>query len=144
MKLTKFFLLLGSLLCFSATKTEAMPLPDCTETVCSDIFHNKKLAKATVVVWGQKGIITSYSFDLDSSAVQGRTFYSSGSVLTTSSDTNPTAPCAAGNCSSSSSTTYQTPTTIITVTVTYTYFNGELIDVGISRTVVPKPSDMER
>lgn len=142
MKLTTYCAgFLVCLLAMSANRAEAIPLPDCVESVCSDIIHNKELGKATVVVWGEKGIINSYSFDLDSSAVRGPTINSSNQVFSTFSDTNPPAPCAQGNCSTSSSTTYRTQNSIITVTITYTYFNGALIDVSISRSVVPIPRD---
>lgn len=132
---------LVGLLAMSANKAEATPIPDCVESVCSDIIHNKELGKATVVVWGKKGIINSYSFDLDSSAVRGPTIDSSNQVFSTFSDSNPPAPCARGNCSSSSSTTYRTENSIITITITYTYFNGALIDVSISRSVTAIPKD---
>lgn len=76
MKLTMYWaLLLGSLMCFAATKSAATQLPDCKDSVCSDIIHDKVLGKATAVVWGQNGIITSQSFDLDSTAVQGPSLY---------------------------------------------------------------------
>lgn len=132
---------LVGLLAMSANRAEATPLPDCVESVCSDIIYNKELGKATVVVWGKKGIINSYTFDLDSSAVRGPIIDSSNQVFSTFSDSNPPAPCAQGNCASSTHTTYRTENSIITVTVTYTFFNGALIDVSISRSVAPIPRD---
>ena len=51
----------------------------------------------------------------------------------------PSAPCSSGSCSSSSSTTYETATQIITITITFIYFNGELVDVESTKSVTNKP-----
>ena len=140
--------LLGSFFYLSPSQSQATTLPDCPESVCSDIIHNKILGKATVVVWeGRGNILDTHTFDLDRSAVLVSTSDDVGYIdgYITASSTAPSAPCQTGSCSVPVSNTYQTTTQIVTVTSTSVYFDGELIDVqtSTSRLDLP-PSEIER
>ena len=138
-------LLFFSLCALPAFIANATPLRDCTEMVCSEIFHNKELGKATAIVWrGQGNIVTSHTFDLDSSAELVHQGSSVSPNYYSATDGAPVAPCQTGSCSAVRSNTYETATEIITVTITFTYFNGQLIDATVQRTVKIKPPEMER
>jgi hypothetical protein len=140
MKLISSSLALFGCLWVSASANATVPtLPECAESVCSEIFHNKESGKASVIVWNQKGTIASHSFDLESTAVKGPTFHSSGTTVVEADAEIPPMPCNTGSCATSSSTTYATAGSIITVTITYTYYNGTLLDASISEAITAKP-----
>lgn len=140
MKSIRSSLALFGCLWVSASVNATIPtLPECAESVCSEIFHNRESGKASVVVWNQKGTIASHSFDLESSAVKGPTFHSSGTTVIEAETGIPVMPCNTGSCATSSSTTYATAGSIITVSITYTYYNGTLLDASISEARTAKP-----
>lgn len=140
MKSIRSSLALFGCLWVSASVNATIPtLPECAESVCSEIFHNRESGKASVVVWNQKGTIASHSFDLESSAVKGPTFHSSGTTVVEADAGIPPMPCNTGSCATSSSTTYATAGSIITVSITYTYYNGTLLDASISEARTAKP-----
>ena len=137
-------LLFFGLFALPAFIVNATPLRDCTEMVCSEIFHNKELGKATAIVWrGQGNIVTSHTFDLDSSAELVHQGSSVSENYYSATNDAPAAPCPTGSCSAVRATTYETVTDIITVTVTFTYFNGQLIDADVQRIDKNKPPEME-
>lgn len=140
MKLIRSSLAIFGCLWVSASVNATAPtLPECAESVCSEIFHDKESGKASVIVWNQKGTIASHSFDLESSAVKGPTFHSSGTMIVEAEAGAPAMPCHTGSCATSSSTTYATAGSIITVSITYTYYNGTLLDASISEARTAKP-----
>jgi hypothetical protein len=128
-------------------------LGDCQELVCHKVVTSPKTDTATVVVWqDDEQIIKTYTFELEAldinpivrrgSISQKDLIRQSGSPFSTLNNTPPQPdPCVSGGCSSSVSSTYETATEIITVTITFTFYNGELIDVGISQTRRLKPDD---
>lgn len=141
-------------LCFLVGNAEAntTPLRECVAGACSEIVHDKELGKATVTVWDDKGnIISADTFDLDSSAelvhvstsdsVNIKDNIDSVSSLT---DGAPPPPCTSGSCSITTSQTYQTTTHIVTVTFTFTYFNGQLMGVNATSVEESLPLAMTR
>ncbi|WP_251359264.1 hypothetical protein [Kangiella sp. TOML190] len=117
----------------------------CEAKTCETVLHNKKLNKATLIVWtGESNIIHSYTFELDKSAkLQSKiaNLNSNNNEYATQSDSGaPPAPCQSGSCSLPVSRTYETTTETITVTTTYIYRDGELIDVMTSESRKPKPN----
>ena len=136
-------LLLAGLLNISAVQANTPLLQSCSETVCSEVFRNKELSIATAVVWRSEGdILASHTFDLDSSAVLAHQDSAVSANYNDSTSDASAAPCPSGSCSASRVTTYETATDIITVTKTFTYFKGQLIDVTIQQTEKVKPTEM--
>lgn len=128
--------------------TTAENLPYCQESICEKIFHNKKLGTATLVVWqGKEEIVHSYTFNLDRTALltSKHSGNAHNNTIYVKSDSGaPPAPCPSGACSSPVSRTYETATEIITVTITYIYYNGQLVDVKVSESRRAKPSQNEQ
>lgn len=140
------FLLLLSVGLFTlptTAKAQTSSLPECTDAVCSEIFHNTVLETATLVVWeGRGNILNSHTFDLDSSAILvSQANYAASDLTESTLSSAPDAPCMTGACSTTSSTTYVTETEIVTITTTYTFYNGSLIDVDPSESRTPRPGD---
>ncbi|AAV82011.1 hypothetical protein [Idiomarina loihiensis] len=120
-----------SILLVSFANAGSDGLPSCEKTACSDIFHDKKIDQATVAVWeGERDVITSQTFELDSSAVLVsesefiKKSRSSGVI-----DEVPPAPCSSGACSEATTLAYEAADEIITVIMTFVYYDGYLIDV---------------
>jgi hypothetical protein len=137
----KYFIALIFSYFFVAGSVNASLVKSCDLAVCSSITQNKALENVTVLVWGNEGTILSTStFSLDKTAVlvsSTKQGFSSAPVMSTSSTSN--APCSSGSCSLSDSTTYETATQIITITITFVYFNGELVDVDTTKRETNKP-----
>lgn len=130
-----------SLMSFVALASQT--LPPCSNNVCTQVEHNKDLEKLSVLVWDDKGhILHSSEVNLDRTAKLVHSHSENGLLnsnnIDAASSSNPPAPCVSGACSSSSSTTYTTATHIVTVTITFTYENGELVGVSTSTTRVPR------
>ena len=130
-----------SLMSFVALANQT--LPPCSNNVCTQLEHNKDLEKLSVLVWDDKGhILHSSEVNLDRTAKLVHSNSENGLLkandIDASSSSNPPAPCVSGACSSSSSTTYTTANHIVTVTITFTYENGELVGVSTSTTRVPR------
>ncbi|MDF3126450.1 hypothetical protein [Rheinheimera sp. 1928-s] len=133
-------------LCFLVGNAEAntTPLRECVAGACSEIVHNKELGKATVTVWDEKGnVISADTFDLDSSAELVHVS-TSDSVDSTTPEHAPAAPCDKGPCATAISQTYETATHVVTVTYTFIYFNGQLMDVNATSVENSLPLAMTR
>lgn len=133
-------------LCFLVGNAEAntTPLRECVAGACSEIVHHKELGKATATVWDDKGnIISADTFDLDSSAELVHVS-TSDSVGSTTPEHAPAAPCDKGPCATVILQTYQTTTHIVTVTYTFTYFNGQLMGVNATSVEESLPLAMTR
>ncbi|MCK7458009.1 hypothetical protein [Idiomarina aminovorans] len=125
----------------NSVNAEFDTLPDCGKKVCSEIFHNEKLDQATLVVWeGEGNIIRSQVLELDDSAVL--TNQSNFTSVDNSNDLlgeEPPAPCESGSCSSVRILSYESTGEIITVIMTFFYYNEQLIDVHLSEKRTVKP-----
>ena len=136
-------LLLAGLFNISAVQANAPLLQSCSETVCSEVFHNTELSIATAVIWRSEGdILASHTFDLDRSAVLTHQNSAVSAHYNDSTSDTSAAPCPSGSCSASRVTTYETATDILTVTKTFTYFKGQLIDAAVQQTEKIKPTEM--
>jgi len=142
----KLLFTMAFILFFSSQSQAAQTLSPCESEVCSQLIHNKKLEKLSVLVWDNQGnILHTNEFELDRTAklehesgmVNG-TLQNDLTISSTNDSGAPYPPCSAGSCSTSSSTTYTTATHIVTVTITYTYYNGELVGVSTQQTSVPR------
>lgn len=144
MKLKLFIATAFSFISFAALANQS--LPPCSSSVCTQVVHNKNLEKLSVLVWDDKGhILHTSEVNLDRTAKLVHSNSESGLLNLNNTDAyvsntnNPPSPCgSSGACSSSSSTTYTTVTHIVTITITFTYENGELVGVSTSTTRVPR------
>lgn len=143
MKLYHIAITLLGVLFFGTANASNENLPYCAESICEKVFHNKKTETATLIVWsGNADIIHSFSFDLDKTAKLSskRSSKNTGDGFTTY-DTEPPVSCS-GTCSVPVSQTYTTATEIITITTTFIYVDGQLVDVKseeVSR--IPRPDN---
>lgn len=144
--LTAFSALLASVF-FPAAQAASEALPLCQDAYCQKIFHDKKLEQATVIVWTDKGnILSSYTFPLDKSAKLVNTesegdVIAAGSEITPLNTTPPPPNCSSGSCSSSNTVTYETATSIVTITTVFIYSNGVLVGVETYTSTIKKPDD---
>lgn len=126
-------------------------LPTCSSDVCTQTKHNKELEKLSIIVRNSKGqLIHSNQFDLDKDAKLVFTSSENGSLdldnsdrYSTTSNGAPPAPCNSGACSKSVSRSYETATEIVTIVVTYTYYNGQLVGAHTTRYVSPKAAEID-
>lgn len=138
-------ILIATFILFSIPQTvSAQTLLPCDNQSCYQLVHNKKLEKVSILVWDNQGnILHSNEFILDKSAelahessitnnisLNARTGFSGSGA--------PLPPCSTGSCATSTTTTYVTATHIITVTITFTYYNGQLVGVSTQQTAVPR------
>ncbi|MCU7994619.1 hypothetical protein L5L55_07555 [Shewanella glacialipiscicola] len=120
-------------------------LPLCQEKYCEKIFHNKQLEQATLVVWtGESGILSSYTFHLDKSAKLVAPASTVQDVTLLGADTPPSGCAASGACDVTTTYTYETNTSIVTVITTYQYYNGQLVSVSSFTKETKKPDDVRQ
>ena len=149
MKVKLFILSVIILLTSAASASQSFP--ECSSDICTRVVHNKDLEKLSILVWNNKGqLIHSNQFDLDrdakliytSSENSGRGL-AGGNYYSTSDSGAPPAPCTSGACSTSVTSSYETATEIVTVIVTYTYHNGQLVGVNTTSYVSPKVAEID-
>lgn len=145
----KLFIAAAFLLISSGT-VASQSFPTCSSDVCTQVVHNKEVEKLSVLVWDSEGqIIHSSEVKLDKNAVLEHTSNeaspsnrNSTDVYSTANDSNaPPAPCTSGSCSTTSSSTYRTATEVVTVTIIYTYDNGQLVGVDLDESRNPRHDD---
>lgn len=135
-----------SILLVSPANAGSDALPSCEKKVCSDIFHDKKIDQATVVVWkGEGDVITSQTFELDSSAVLvSESEFNKKSRSSGITGEVPPAPCSSGACSEATTLAYEAADEIITVIMTFVYYDGHLIDVYPSERRTEEPFEVKQ
>ena len=118
-------------------------LPYCADAVCFQTFHNKTLGTANIVVWSGKNTIHSTSSTSLQSDAKLASRWIGDSITSIASESGeiPPAPCSSGVCSTAASETYLTATEIITITITFVYANGELVDIETTIRRTPRPDD---
>lgn len=123
---------------------EALPL--CQEAYCQKIFHDKKLEQATVIVWNGKGdILSTYSFHLDRSAKLVNPDVNASEtgqeIMPLGAATPPSGCGQTGACDITTSYTYETATSMVTVITIFQYYNGVLVSVSTTSKETKKPDD---
>ncbi|MGM7318804.1 hypothetical protein [Idiomarina sp. ST10R2A5] len=146
----KLLVFLGLILLSSAALAN-QSFPPCSSDVCTKVVHNKDFERLSVLVWNSKGeLIHSNQFDLDSEAKlvhtssdDGGLSLNGGDYYSTSNSGAPPAPCSTGACSVPVATSYETATEIVTIVITYTYHNGQLVGANTTRYVSPKAAEID-
>lgn len=146
----KLFIFLAFILLSSAALAN-QSFPPCSSDVCTKVVHNKDFERLSVLVWNSKGeLIHSNQFDLDRSAKLVHTGSENdslnsndGGYYSTANNSAPPAPCSTGACSVPVATSYETATEIVTIVITYTYHNGQLVGANTTRFVSPKAAEID-
>ncbi|MGL4936330.1 hypothetical protein [Shewanella sp.] len=119
-------------------------LPDCPLAICETIVTNEDRMEGTLIVWtGDTDILNSYTFKLkDKSSLQDINTEIKKiniSAWNWNKDDNPppTAPCKSGACAAALQGTIKTISQIVGLTVSFVYFDGDLVSVSTATNEQP-------